>query len=316
MPENGNKKESLFDEIKHLLVLLGLLFILLLILSWTNILPCSKLPGWCAVFYKIKGAPNILIVYGDSGMGDPIILKNLLSNRDVVPKQFGGNVILKKLDLISLDTLEQYDVVIVERARKITTAQMQIFSDYITKNPRQGKLIWTGDAGTEMGADDEIYAVQKQVWNQYDLNYTIETEKYPSPLARKTQDGRIIEMNKLLGVKYLFSENYGNEQKLIGTFAKALNNSYTRGIKEGISIYSKGFVINEVYPDATILGVLEAAPRPDLNIQYERNSVPLITTNLNGRIAYYSIPPEWLFDKERNIYKAFILNMYEGILGI
>ncbi len=307
--------KKIFSEITHVVLLVLLLFILLFILTWTNIIPCKNIPGWCPIFYSLKGAPSIVIVYGSSGLGDPDALLSLLNNRDVIPRRFGGLINKMQLSLISPQALKKYDVVIVTRAKKIRTEQLKILRDYVLKNPRQGRLIWTGDAGTELGPRDEIYKEVRREFSKFDLNYVLVEEKNPSPLSRKTQDGEIVAFDKdVLGVKFVYSEDY-ESPKSIGTYKTVIKNSYTRGIREGLNIYSTGFAVNKPYTYASKIAVLKAVPKINKE-KFDEDVVPLITSNLNGKVIYYAIPPELIENEEGKTISVFILNLYEGVLGI
>ncbi len=132
-----------------LLGVIVLAVVLLFILTWTGYVKCGSIPYWCDAYEAVLGSPRVLIVYGDSGLGDPDQLKEILQS----PKYVGAtSVDTIHLDRISLGNLKDYKLVIVEHSRKISMDQLQMFVDYVNLNG--GRLVWVGDAGVERGSDE------------------------------------------------------------------------------------------------------------------------------------------------------------------
>ncbi|MBI1974084.1 hypothetical protein HYS54_04690, partial [Candidatus Micrarchaeota archaeon] len=133
-------------NLPHLIAAVILIFVLLFVLTRFGYMRCSDVPGFCGIYYSIVGTPRIAIVGGTDGMGDPEALRGLIAERTG-----------RFADLIPLDqltaggVLDNYQVIIVDKARKIDTATLKTFSNFVS---RGGKLVWIGDAGTQLGSND------------------------------------------------------------------------------------------------------------------------------------------------------------------
>jgi hypothetical protein len=184
--------------VKNLPAIIGivlLIFILLFVLVNFGYLRCCDIPGFCSVYYGIKGYPRIVIVSADwdsldpgAGMGDPKKLMNAIIDRT---HQFPDQMNLD--DLITSGVLDKYQLVIVERAKKIDTPQFYIFRDYVMKG---GKIVWIGDAGTELG--DKDYTCEKVTISfhpAYNQSTGITCDMiYEPDLKQKCKEGKCDEL--------------------------------------------------------------------------------------------------------------------------
>lgn len=148
--------QPLIKNMPHIIALVVLIFILLFILAnFGYIRPCD-IPGFSGIYYAIKGYPRVAIVSNwetdlsddIAGVGDPEALRSVIIERTHF---FPDRIYLE--NLMTGGVLDQYQLVIVERAKKIDTATLQAFKDYVQKG---GKLVWIGDAGTGLGDNDYI----------------------------------------------------------------------------------------------------------------------------------------------------------------
>lgn len=139
----------IYKKLPHIIALALLIFILLFVLTKFGYIRCYDIPGFCEIYYAVVGHPRVAIVYGDAGMGDPDLLRNVIIERTHI---FPDHIPLE--NLISGGILDQYQLVIVEKARKMDTAAMNAFKDYVTGG--KGILVWVGDAGIELGDKDNI----------------------------------------------------------------------------------------------------------------------------------------------------------------
>lgn len=149
--------QPLIKNIPHIIALVVLIFILLFLLTnFGYIGPCD-IPGFKDVYYGIKGFPQLAIVSDDwnlskpdseAGMGNPELLRNTIIHRT---HMFADKVWLENLKTGGV--LDRYQIVIVERAKKIDTATLTAFRDYVQKG---GRLVWIGDAGTGLGENDYV----------------------------------------------------------------------------------------------------------------------------------------------------------------
>lgn len=67
-----------------MVLLVGLVFLLLGVVTWLGIVKASTIPGWCDVYKPIEksltGKRDILIVFGSDGLGNETKLKEALRN--------------------------------------------------------------------------------------------------------------------------------------------------------------------------------------------------------------------------------------------
>ncbi len=139
------------QNLPHILALALLLFGLLLVLTRVGLVGCSTFgTSYCDLYYGIFGKPRILLVYDPDGpgMGDPQKLAKYLEDVKRL------NVREVTVDQLSAGMLDQYDVVIVERARNIPSEKLKLFYDYVING--MGRLVWIGDSGTVIGNRDTI----------------------------------------------------------------------------------------------------------------------------------------------------------------
>ena len=215
-------------RIVFLLILVGVLFG---VLTWTGIIKCNVIPGWCDVYFGVVrysqgGQPQVAIVYREGiilgqnpGLGNPQLLQQILAD----PRILGVHADLVDIENLEIGNLKQYDLVIVEQARQIETKKLKVFADYV--NQHGGRLVWTGDAGTVLGANDQyLYLEQREggkalcedvIKNEgltpHDINrlrldciYARDATLI-SPWARVREDNSVLNFDQVLGVNY-----YGN----------------------------------------------------------------------------------------------------------
>src|SRR3989344_845233 len=324
----GSKSEPHSNQILRLGVLAALLLALLFALVFFNILSCAAIhPSSCDVYYSIfsGGKPKILIVYGDSGLGDPQALEGVLRS-----PRIGARVSSKHLDTVSLPNLMDSQLVIVERARKMDIKDIRMFQDYVT---RGGKLVWIGDAGSLGERETDL---------TYFLKYSERKEggsaDYIGPWARKSGD-RQGSLDYLLGVN--FRANYCEisqckDGTLIGHFDIANSDKQlVYGLADSVPFYGDFSLvaINESSYQTTLAYLDYGAPLtgkpPAQNfwLRGERvdfgQSLPIIVSSgVGSRVAYYAFAPEYFvgenmpFDKnnERIAYWGIIENLYFGML--
>jgi len=328
--------EYLISNGMHAIILIVMVFALLFLLTFTGVMRCSQLPvmgeAWCDVYWGIKtfatGSPRILIVYGDSGLGNPIGFDNgsleaLLAD----PNILGVHADTIEIDRVNFGNLSGYDMVIVDRARQIETKQLRAFIEYATM-PTGGILVWTGDAGTELGPKDH-YLYSK------DKNPDSDTNGIIGPWSR--QDGEyMVSFDELLGLRPIDASK--------ATFCQAVecpsgrpifagnletepsgNHPLIRGISRTLPLYifnGEDFGLVETISGSQTTEVLSLdfgsaldMPGRDLN-----RSVPLIiTSGVGQRIVYYAMPPEYfanpkLLQAGKGQYFLPIENMYYGNL--
>ncbi len=234
---------TLLKDAVHVLILIILIVAAWFVLVWAGFIQCDLIPRGCDVYWGMLrfsegGKPRVLIVHGTGGLGDYELLQNILSN----PQYAGARPRTVPLEQVTLGNLRDYDLVIVEEARKMSTAKMKVFIDYAVQG---GRLVWTGDAAAELAAGDSyLYehernkiltcedVLQKEPHANIISDIDCESEanrqecerireeqpnayiagtdcvwarqsKVLGPLARKDELGRMINFDQLIGVQYI-----------------------------------------------------------------------------------------------------------------
>ena len=330
------QNEILIQNGIRAIVLIAMIFVLLFLLTFTGVVRCSQIPiageAWCDVYWTIKtyttGGPRVLIVYGGSGLGNPIGFNNgSLEELLADPNLLSVHADIQHIDNVSYGVLENYDIVIVDRAKEIETKQLRAFIDYAT-NPTGGVLVWTGDAGTKLGPKDHlVYTKDKDPDD--DLNKAL------GPWSRRDGD-YIISFDELLGLKPVDNEKITfcelvscpeGKPILVGNMETepSGNHPLIRGISRALPLYvfkGEDFAIVETLSGGITNEVLSLdfgsemdRPGYDLN-----RSVPLIVTSgIGERIIYYALPLEYYANPKleqagKGIYFVPIENMYYGII--
>ena len=71
------------QNVSRIVMAIVLVVVLLGLLTWTGIIRCSQIPGWCDVYYSVMGQPRVLIAHCGNGMGDPEDLQLELVSRNL-----------------------------------------------------------------------------------------------------------------------------------------------------------------------------------------------------------------------------------------
>jgi len=305
----------------RVLVLILLVFILLYILTWTNTLKCKSIPGWCNVYYALKGKPKVLIAFGDEGLGDP----ELLTAAMMRPAGLGVRPVALHIDNIKPGNLKEYDLVIVERARKMSSEKVKMFVDYVNTG---GNLIWTGDAAAEAESSDE-YLYKDELGDENAPHEMINV------WARKAGNNAVL-LNELLSLEYVC--NYSNirgpstHETLVGSLI-VLNpeNPFVYGISPSLRFYITpetdfAFVKPIERGTSTSIMVLDFGSKVTYEGKAYSKTMPFIVTNAKGNVfglkigenvAYYAMPLEYFVHEAlspEHRYASIIDRMYIGML--
>ncbi len=306
----------------RILALLVLVFVLLYILTWTNTLKCERIPGWCNIYYSVKGKPKVLIAYGDYGLGNPDLLSDILAN----PEYVGVRPTMLHIDHINPGNLKEFDLVIVERARKMSTEKVKMFIDYANTG---GRLVWTGDAAAELENPDN-YLYEDEI--SFDENAP---HRIINPWARKLNDEAVL-LNELLSLEYV--DNYcnikhcsGNEMLIGSIIPINRENPFVYGISASLPLYladEMDFAIVKPLAKGTSTTVLTLDFGSKLfadGKEYPK-AIPFMVANAKGNIvglkigenvAYYAMPPEYFAHPSLSAehrYFQLIEKMYFGML--
>lgn len=323
---------ALTKDATKVIMLVVLIFALWFALVWTNIIPCSFVPGGCDIYWGVLRwdngmQPKVLIVYNEedrAGLGSPQILRDVMSD----PGILNVRPRLMPLEQVTIGNLRMYDLIIVTQARQISTGKLKVFMEYANTG---GRLVWTGDAGTELGEEDEyLYEHERESCETGAAITGDEEGEIISPWARK-ESGKCINFDQFLGVTYIgkYCEKKGCENNFpeTGIFsAPDREQRLVYGITPGLTAYG----------DFAIVELKSGAVNPTiiLNLDYKSNFVSkegknygryfpiIVQSGFGGKVIYYSIPPEMLASKnmppaqgtDNWAYTLFVEQMYMGIL--
>jgi hypothetical protein len=296
-----------------------LIIVILFILTWSGIVKCRDLtPYFCDAYDFVLGSPRVLIVHGDSGLGEPEVLREYLRNPLGVAVQ---NVDVQHVDRITLGNLKSYKLVIVEQARKLSMDQLVMFMDYVNKYG--GRLVWVGDSGVEFG-DGETRDV---------LDGNVAKKILDNPWVRVKEtdtEYKIISFDEFLGIRYI--NNYCAEKECtetpfsVGTLETELTGDHPLifGFAPVINFKVKkdrDFAVVKQIPDSyasNIIMTINFGGNIKGTSGYLGKSAPMIVTSSTGmgeRIAYYAYPPEWFLSDNNYTSGILLKNMFNGMLG-
>ncbi len=307
--------EALTKSVVHLATLAILLIGLLFILVFTGVVGCNIVPGGCDIYYSLVkgGSPNVLIAHSGEGMGDYEKLYSLFNNRDIVNTQ----VKVMAISRLSTGNINDYDLIIVTDARKICSSKLKLFQEYYN---RGGRLVWTGDAGTELCENDSLLLESERIEGGASIPI--------GPWARKDA-GKQVSFDEFLGVNYkgnhcefttcAVGEKTGNIEHTDS------EHKFTYGLSNSIP-FSGDFGVVKINKssNARLVAILEygsslvAEPKEVpwlVDGKYSfGNELPFIVSNLVGeRVVYYATPLESFLEQEQK-YKAIVEQMYYGML--
>lgn len=315
------KTRRLMTDAFHVISLIVLIAVILGIMTWAGIVKCSAIPGWCPVYYFFAGEPNILIVYGETGLGDPFLLEQAIEN----PRYLGKRAETVRLKNISPGFLKNYKLVIVDRAKKMSNEEIQLFIDFVALG---GKLVWIGDSGTEPYEDDLMLLESDRTPGSDDIEI--------GPWARKIvkDDGNYaVELDKLLSVEFVGNyceiKKCQDELPFIGHLFKAPGDTHDlvlgldprfelRGdfsiVKKRLDKYN-----NEVLSVDALSSIIDEKGIVKPKGTNYGSTFPIImvssASGLGETIVYYAVPPE-TFSMEGQPKKTFLFveNMYYALM--
>ncbi len=275
------------DLVNGAILLISLVAILYLATRYGYV-HCSFLPHWCSIYKQLNTAiygrvyPNIILLYGDSGLGDPDITVNYIR------KVCGYHIVKQNVDTVSLGNLQAYDVVIVEHAKRLSAEQLSTLWDFVAGG---GKLVMIGDAGTEAPNPDE-YLTWKDLGEK-------NREGIVNPWDRKKEDGTVIRFGTyVLGLKYVGNGGLENEFSGDVYFNEDM---MTDGLPRSLDLKTK-FAATEIVGSSVFGPQTVAAVISDTNtIDGVKPPFPAIV-RIGYRIVYLAYPPEEAGEQHMLIY--------------
>jgi hypothetical protein len=295
-----------------------LVVILFFFLTWAGMIRCGTIPYGCEVYEMVMGSPRVLIVYGDSGLGNPEELRNLLLN----PTMVGVNAVdLLHVDRASSGNLQNYKLVIVEKSREMSIDQLSMFVDYV--NLHGGRLVWVGDAGT-VRPEDEI--------SKIDSNSPLLKLDNLWARAKETQTEYIVlNFDEFLGLRYV--GNYCTQiicadnnfsPGIIQTEVTG-NHHLIYGLTMALELKinpQRDFSIVSQFPNISnsniVLSLDQGSVKQGKERQFQRYLPMIATSGMGERVAYYAYPLEYFCADNPQMPNACILllkKMFYGMLG-
>ncbi|MBI2597746.1 MAG: hypothetical protein HYW50_00960 [Candidatus Diapherotrites archaeon] len=188
-----NSTQNTSKDLYHIVILLLLIFALWFSVSWFFGCKAAPVPFGCDLFWGIfrfpeAGKAKVLIVYGDGGLGNHRLLEETLSN----PVFFVARPESQHIDRVTLGNLRNYDLVIVEEARQMSSEELKMFIDFAALG---GRLVWTGDAGTVLKKGDKLLL-------EYERPNGSNENSVLSPWARKIGN-QVVAFDELISVNFL-----------------------------------------------------------------------------------------------------------------
>jgi len=264
------------------------LLVILYVATRYGFIHCSVLPHWCDVYSSVNSLlygrvyPNVLLLYGDSGLGEPKLVANYIRNT------CRYHVMEMPADSVSFGNLQNYDVVIVERARKLSASQLEMLWDFAASG---GRLVLIGDVGVE-APDPEEYLTWEDLGEE-------NKEGIVNPWDRKKEDGTVIQFGTmLLGLKYV--GNGGTPGQFSGevlTQDDILTDGLPRRLDLETEFAATKVVGNSVLGPQTLAATIVNAEA----VGGEEPPYPALV-RIGYRIVYIAYPPELAGENHMLIY--------------
>jgi len=239
---NGARDSA--KDLYHIGILVALIVVLWLVVSWFFGCGAVPVPFSCDGFWGILrfadgGKARVLIVYGDGGMGNHQLLEQTLQN----PVYYAARPVSIHLDRVTIGNLRNYDLVIVEEARQMSTDELKMFMDYVSLG---GRLVWTGDAGTALETGDQLLF-------EYERPGGSDQNAVTSPWARKS-GSKVVAFDEFISVNYLgnFCEltDCGERLPATGLFsAPDRSHDLVRAIRPNLKMFGD-FAVVEIRKDS------------------------------------------------------------------
>jgi len=303
------QKQSEYKWLVRLIFLIVIIMISLFVFIWTGTIRCRTIPGGCEIYWGImtiitgRNQPSVLILSDPTdkdGLGDPELLRRLLADK----KGLAIHPYVADIRFLNSEQLKNVSLVIVEKARKISTMQLLTLQNYSSQG---GRIVWIGDAGVVPYEKDTLYSGPgiKDANNGW---------------VRVTDENIIIFFNKFLGVNYV--TNFCNVRpdctkktftgKLVNTSQK---HPLTYGLRQNLPIYDNYSIVTLTEPNPAPLMIEYGSNLFDEDKKSYGDVFYAIVVSNSNLVAYYAIPPEYLAeDEDKEKYYSIIENMFDGMV--
>ncbi|HII39083.1 TPA: hypothetical protein HA318_03730 [Candidatus Micrarchaeota archaeon] len=268
------KEEKPTEVLVKVLVLVVLVVVLLVVLTKLKFMHSKDIPGWkgfyCGVIEQGKQS-KIMVLYGDEGLGDPELLVEQLSRFRV-----SAPALSMHINSVSTGTLKSFELVILEKARKLTFTQAAVLEAYMDGG---GSIIWIGDAGSEyvLSEEDRQWALMENETLPY---------SYEALVNRSRRATGFDEIGRqYLGVNFLRVENGSS-----GVVLKVVDrsNPLMEAVVQELELHEVPFAVVRENAVGAAGGITKSAV-----IAYGGHDYPaVLDSKYVGRIVYVAFPPE------------------------
>ncbi len=310
----------------HTIAISALLFVALFLATYYGLITCNQVPYWCSGYHAIleriygRTYPNILILYGRSGMGDPQALARFMSDQcnlvvDTMP-----------ISMIGPGNLQGYDVLIVEHARKLSPQEMATIWNFAAHG---GKVLIAGDVGVDAENNSEYLRVPEGTsWSsmgRVDVNSDNNSQIGPRLVIMNRWDRKdsfgnpILFGTEFLGLKYVGDYCHGDANcQVMGSIVPA-DDLLTDGLRIRLP-FDHDFVV--VQPlQTSVFGPQKIFATVDGVGDCCGQTPPFPVAIRNGwRVVYYAFPPDEILQDVadtntdvRGVSRAALVRLLYGI---
>ncbi|HOW29493.1 MAG TPA: hypothetical protein PK685_02365 [archaeon] len=303
-----DQKQSEYKWLVRLIFLVVIIIISVFIFIWTGTIRCRSIPGGCEIYWGImtivtgRNQPSVLILHDptdEKGLGNPELLRQLLADK----KGLAIHPSIADIRYLNSEQLKDVSLIIVEKARKISTLKLLTIQNYAAQG---GRIIWIGDAGIKPDDDDKLYVGPGVT----DTN---------NGWIRLTDENIIIYFNKFIGVNYRnnFCEIRDCSKKTFSGKLITISQEHplTYGLRTNLPIYDNYAIVKLTEPNPVPLKIEYGSNLFDENKTSYGDVFDAIVTSNSNLVAYYAIPPEYLAeDNDDEKYYSVVWNMFDGMV--
>ncbi|MFH1257658.1 MAG: hypothetical protein V1658_01875 [Candidatus Micrarchaeota archaeon] len=275
-------------EIPHIIVMAILVFILLFVLTKFKWMQCTQVPGdWCSLYCSVSGNPRIAYIQGEGGIGDSLALSNeIRKNRlytfaEAIP-----------INGISSGVLKNYELIIVEGAKRMTPLQVNALYEYASSG---GGILWIGDSGSERYLSDADI--------QDALRHNMTSPGYYERVVKAVNDTRGFGPTIESFLKLNYEKSETGKNLTIKIISK--DHPFTKGLKTEFQIPATELsIVNPNSPSSSILAYAYGTESCT-----EKKPCPaIIASRFSGPVAYVAFP------LEESGTKSLITNMLDYLV--
>ncbi len=271
----GEVREFL-RELPHVIVLALLIIALLFVATKFKWVHCSQVPQWCDVYCTIAGHSQVAVISG--GQDDPGIGDGLLLRKRITGERLFTNVVPFRASEVSSGLLDDYELVVLTKYKRITLRQAIALRDYLE---RGGSILWQGDAASEYVFPEEDKEFAKLE------NYTKPGfyEYYGDLVNNKTKGFGLL--GDFLSAKY--NRTVAASTEVIRIRALKESHLVVQGVKNFNLTRAPYAVVTEDPRFVTKAAVLKTPDNKEYPMFIERKFV--------GRLFYTAVPLEYIDSK-------------------